>query len=327
MGRARRAKQKSRADAEVRAPAPVPAGPIPGPRITRMAAAAAFVTALAAYALTLAPTVTLVDSGELIVVSHRLGVAHPPGFPLYVPLAHLATRVPRGNVAQRVNAFSALGAAAAAGVLVIAMRLLLRDASEGSSGGGGWTWTTPVLMAGLLLAGSRTLWAYATVAEVYALSTLAVVALVVLALRARASGTDASLMWLAGAYGLATGTHHVTIALVGPSLLALAWPTVRARVTPRFLAGLALIGFLSAIAAYAYLPWAAARGSFPNWGDTRSLERIWWHVSGRQYQVYLSPSLTNAGQEAAAFVRALLGEFGPAWLPLALALAGVGLHA
>jgi Protein O-mannosyl-transferase TMEM260-like len=295
--------------------------------MVRAVAAAVFVAALAAYALTLAPTVTLVDSGELIVASHGLGVAHPPGFPLYVPLAHLASRLPVAGVAQRVNAFSAFCAAAAAGLIVIATRLLLRDASGGSSSAGGWTWAAPPLMVGLLLAGSRTLWAYATVAEVYTLGTLAVVALLGLALRARAAGSTAALAGLAAAYGLATGTHHVTIALVGPSLLALAWPALRARATPRLVAGLAGAGALCAIATYAYLPWAAARGSFPNWGDTRTLERVWWHVSGRQYQVYLSPSLATAGQEAAAFVRALLREFGPAWFPAALVLAGFGFHA
>ena len=327
MGRARKAKQKTRADSPSGASGPAPAGPVPGVRITRAAAAAVFVAALAAYALTLAPTVTLVDSGELVVASHRLGVAHPPGFPLYVPLAHLASRVPMGNVAQRVNAFSALCAAAAAALLVLVTRQALREETSDGSGAGGWVWAAPALMAGLLLAGSRTLWAYATVAEVYTLGTLAVVALIALALRTRASGATASLLALAVAYGLATGTHHVTIALVGPSLLVLGWPALRARATPRLLARLALAGFVCAIAAYAYLPWAAARGSFPNWGDTRTLERIWWHVSGRQYHVYLSPALANAGQEVAAFARTLATEFGPAWFPAALALAGLGLHA
>src|SRR5262249_1300227 len=61
--------------------------------------------------LTMAPTVTLVDSGELIVASAALGVAHPPGFPLYCILAHLASFLPLGSVARRVNFASALFAA------------------------------------------------------------------------------------------------------------------------------------------------------------------------------------------------------------------------
>ncbi|HEY6119111.1 MAG TPA: DUF2723 domain-containing protein, partial [Pyrinomonadaceae bacterium] len=78
-----------------------------------------FVIALIVYAATLAPTVVFVDSGELIVAAKSLGVAHPPGFPLYVLLAHLATRVPIGNIAVRVNFASALFAALAVGVLFL----------------------------------------------------------------------------------------------------------------------------------------------------------------------------------------------------------------
>jgi hypothetical protein len=51
-----------------------------------------FVAFLALYIITLAPDVLAADSGELQVVAAQLGVAHPPGFPLYVLLAHLMTR-------------------------------------------------------------------------------------------------------------------------------------------------------------------------------------------------------------------------------------------
>jgi tetratricopeptide (TPR) repeat protein len=324
VGRARKAKQKTRTEAARPRP---PGAPAPDARTARIAAAVVFAVALAAYALTLAPTVTLVDSGELIVAARGLGVAHPPGFPLYVLLGHAASRVPLGNVAQRLNALSALCAAAAAAALALVTRQALRERADGTEDRGGWISATPALTAGLLLAFSRTVWAYATVTEVYTLSTLAVVVLIGLALRARAAGTAAALAALAAAYGLATGTHHVTIALAGPALLALAWRPLRARGSPRLVAALAAVGVLCALAAYAYLPWAAARDRFPNWGDPRTLERLWWHVSGRQYQVYLSPSLAGMGQEAQAYGRALLREFGPAWFPAALALAALGFRA
>ena len=53
-------------------------------------AGAVFVVALIVYSWTLAPTVTPTDSGELILAAYGLGVAHPPGVPLWVMLAHLA---------------------------------------------------------------------------------------------------------------------------------------------------------------------------------------------------------------------------------------------
>src|SRR6478752_1455462 len=80
-------------------------------------AGAVFLVALVVYSWTLAPTVTLTDSGELIVAAYGLGVAHPPGTPLWVMLAHLASLVPVGNVAVRINFSSAVFAALACAML------------------------------------------------------------------------------------------------------------------------------------------------------------------------------------------------------------------
>ena len=88
-------------------------------RTELLCAAAVFVVALLLYTVTLAPTVTLVDSGELIVAAQGLGVAHPPGFPLWVMLAHLASLLPFGNVAVRINFSSALFAALACAMLTL----------------------------------------------------------------------------------------------------------------------------------------------------------------------------------------------------------------
>src|ERR1700682_5062745 len=94
-------------------------------KLKLLCAALMFAGPLSLYRWTLAPTVTLVDSGELIVAAHSLGVAHPPGFPLYVMLAHLASLVPIGNVAVRVNFASAIFAALAAAMLTLAVAEML----------------------------------------------------------------------------------------------------------------------------------------------------------------------------------------------------------
>src|SRR5438270_252637 len=85
--------------------------------------------ALLLFSWTLAPTVTLTDSGELILVAQGLGVAHPPGVPLWVILAHLASLVPLGNVAVRINFSSALFAAFACSVLTLVVAELMITAA------------------------------------------------------------------------------------------------------------------------------------------------------------------------------------------------------
>src|SRR3954454_3985270 len=94
-----------------------------------LCAGSVFLVALLVYTWTLAPTVTLTDSGELIVAAYGLGVAHPPGFPLWVMLAHLASLVPVGSVAVRINFSSAVFAALACGMLTLVVTELFVTAS------------------------------------------------------------------------------------------------------------------------------------------------------------------------------------------------------
>ena len=54
-----------------------------------------------------------------------MGVAHPPGFPLWVMLAHLASLLPFGNIAARINFSSALFAALACAMLTLVVAELL----------------------------------------------------------------------------------------------------------------------------------------------------------------------------------------------------------
>src|SRR4029450_8246801 len=160
-------------------------------RITSVefSAGTVFLLALILYSWTLAPTVTLTDSGELIVVAQWLGIAHPPGVPLWTILAHLASRVPFGNVAVRINFSSALFAAVACAMLTLAVAELIitvsyltaskrrkrgaqRSKPGDQPGFARLLLIAPAMGAGLLMAFSHTLWSYATITEVYALNTL-----------------------------------------------------------------------------------------------------------------------------------------------------------
>ena len=161
-----------------------------------------FLLALLLYSWTLAPTVTLTDSGELIVVARGLGIAHPPGVPLWIILAHLASLVPFGNIAVRINFSSALFAALACAMLTLVVAELMIAASylavskrqkrvaqqsktAEEPGLARRLLAVPALGAGLLMAFSRTLWSYATITEVYTLNTLLILVIFFLMLRWR----------------------------------------------------------------------------------------------------------------------------------------------
>jgi len=169
-------------------------------RAELVCAGAVFLIALFLYCWTLAPIVTLTDSGELIVVAHGLGVAHPPGFPLWAIVAHLASLVPLGNVAVRINFSSALLAALASAMLTLVVAELMittsyptktKERGAPKKGKTADSTVAPVLTfapavgVGLLMVFSRTLWSYATIAEVYTLNALLVLIVLFLMLRWR----------------------------------------------------------------------------------------------------------------------------------------------
>src|SRR4029077_15075010 len=98
-------------------------------RAKLVCAGVVFLVALVVYSCTLDPTVSLTDSGEWTVPAYGLGVAHPAGTPLWVILAHLASLVPVGSVAVRINFSSAVFAALACAMLTLVVAELLVTAS------------------------------------------------------------------------------------------------------------------------------------------------------------------------------------------------------
>jgi hypothetical protein len=335
----------------------------------RICPALIFFVSLILFLCTLAPTVTFVDSGELIVTARNLGVAHPPGFPLYLLVTHLATLLPLGNVAQRAHFVSALCAALA----VLLLYFMITEAIFA------WQSRTvkkipgranvrekqatlpdrfmfvPGLVSGCLAVFSRTLWSYATVAEVYTLNALLILLVFLLVLRWRngslnleeVAGRSAKtnrnkhqysedsirigesrryyLLYLAAfVFGLALGVHHVTVALTLPAIAWLVYKTegmsfFKGR---RLLA--AALAFLIGVAVYAYLPLAAARSPVLNWGNPDNLSRFWTHVTGRQYQSNISFSSDQIQRQVSSFVGLLFREFGWPWFPAGLLLCGIG---
>ena len=312
-------------------------------------AAVVFVGAFGLYLWTLAPTVTLVDSGELIVAARTLGVAHPPGFPLYVLLAHLVTLLPVGSIAVRVNVASALFAACASAF--VALATLEAMTADRAAAPPAPSKLTPkerrarakaapeapaapepqaiafALLAGLLFACSRTLWAYATMAEVYALNSLLIAVIVWLLLRWRRTRNDRSINAAALVFGLALGVHHVTVGLLLPAFATLVLLTEGGSFL--FSRRLLMAGAwaVAGLVVYAYLPIAASRSPLLNWGDPRTLDRFLAHVTGFQYRVFFATRPEDIGHQLAEFLRLAGREFGPVRLPLALALAYVGLGA
>ena len=163
------------------------------------------------YVRTAARTITwahgAADGAELSAVAATLGIAHPPGYPLYTLIGHLFSLIPAGEVAFRLALFSAV--AASVGV-ALATHIVLAHSPRGASRTSS---LVGAIAAGLALAVSPMYWSQGTVPEVMALGSAFVLALMALLLAWR-PGRDGILVAAVFVLGLGLA-NHVTIAFLG----------------------------------------------------------------------------------------------------------------
>lgn len=143
-------------------------------RIVWLIGALAFLVPATVFLLTMQRSVPFWDSGEFIAVSYILGIPHPPGTPFYVMLGKIATLIPIGTIAMRVNGMSALASALAVMFTFLTTLRLIRMCQGPERS----TLDEVLALAGafggaMLLAFSDVFWENATEAEVYSLMSLA----------------------------------------------------------------------------------------------------------------------------------------------------------
>ena len=149
-----------------------------------------FILSFTTYVLTLCPTVSWYDSGELISACFNLGIAHPTGYPLYTIIGRIFSLLPLGNSAFRVNIMSAFLGAMTVIVIYVIMRTLLvsvwKDAVQKRRDRESLRFfknEVPAVVASLTFAFSPLFWTQAIIAEVYTLHTTLIALLIFSLLR------------------------------------------------------------------------------------------------------------------------------------------------
>jgi hypothetical protein len=222
--------------------------------------------AVLAYGLWSVPTaVSAGDAPESVVGVESWGVLHAPGYALYVLVAGVFARVVAiGDLAWRVNLFSAAATAVAAGCLWWIARRLGASALGAALGALGW-------------ATAASVWFYAGFAKHNSFTAAGIAVLWAGTLIGR-SEHDRS-MWLrAGACGLVTG---LLVGALWPAV-AVATPTTAMlliwRHPRRWAATVAAFTAATAGGAAAVIGWVLWRASSDpasNWGRVDSPQRLW----------------------------------------------------
>ena len=181
-----------------------------------------FAIAAMVYLMTMEPVSSLWDCSEFIATSYKLEVGHPPGAPLFMMLARLATLFAFGNpdyVGIAVNAMNSLASAFCILFLFwtithLARRLVTRNGAELTRAN---TWA--ILGAGavgaLAYTFTDTFWFSAIEGEVYALSSMftALVVWLMLKWEEQADQPHASrwIVLIAYLMGLSIGVHILNL--------------------------------------------------------------------------------------------------------------------
>jgi tetratricopeptide (TPR) repeat protein len=267
--------------------------------------AAVFLASLALYLPTLNPAFRADDSPETITAAVTLGIQHPPAYPLQTLLGRLASLVPLGAAAWRLNLLAAFWGALACALLAILTQSLAMEALAGRRE------QAPEALAalagacaGITWAASGTFWSQSLAAKggIYTLHmvlvTSALLALWAWVQRARSAPdlSCAALLAMPPArlavflLALGLGNHWETQALLMPAVAALVfcvlWPRRAISAGPAAwsgaLASLALLAALG-LSPLLYLPLRARLEPALNWGNPSSWQQFWWVLQRQEY--------------------------------------------
>ena len=251
-----------------------------------------FLSVLMIYIQTLSPCVNFEDSGEFITSSYTLSIGHPPGYPLYMLLGKLASFIPVGSAALRINFLSALFSALSAVVLYtlfLKIGTLLKIKQR----------QFLALTATLFLSVSSTLWDSSVTAEVYTLNLFITTVLLLCIISIYFENKDKYHYLFFYLFGVGFGNHQ-TIILIGIIYLVFfiknkKYNKLIFRHYMKF-----ILLFLLGASVYIYLPLRAGTSSLINWGDPGSIKQFFAMLFRQQY------GDVGSGIEISTFLKTLL---------------------
>nr|HDM59116.1 DUF2723 domain-containing protein [Bacillota bacterium] len=286
---------------------------------------ALFLLAFFTYLKTLCPTIYVGDSGELITAASCLGIAHPPGYPIFVILIKIVSIIfPFGSFAERCALASALFGAAS--VLVLFKVCICVSENDHPTNRPPHFTVLGSTLAAVAFTFSLTFWSQTTIAEVYALTLLVILLILYLVLlwQRQPEGSRDHRLLLAAAFigGLGLSSHHTVALILAALVVYVIYRSPRLLRNSGILFGAMALGGLGA-SVYLFLAFRASTNPSLNWGIPDTFSRFVAHILRREYG---SPSHT--ARTFALFIKQLGFYFSmllKQFTPLGAILAAIGL--
>ncbi len=254
------------------------------------------------YLATIAPGLTWAnngaDGGDLISAAATWGVAHPPGYPVYLLIARIFQFLPVGSIAFRTNLLSAICTVLAATILYeIVVRSFVSLKEKWLAG----------LVTAFAFGLSQLVWSQAVITEIYALQELLIVLLLYLLLLGK-NHTNLNPKVVDSLLGLIFGlafSNHLTALILLPAVLLVDivsyHPVGNHPLRARYIHQAWRMGWsvqwgplirrciwiLIGISVFLSLFIRANTGSPVNWGNPSTIKNFIWVISGKIYGNYL----------------------------------------
>ena len=233
------------------------------------------------YLLTLAPTIYNLDSAEMTTAAYTGGLMRATGYPLYLTLGYMWSKIPLGDVGYRMNLLSAIFGAL---TIFLVDRILRRWRIGG--------WATFGALG--LLATSTFFWGLSLVAEVYTLHTALMAGLILALLHWSDSPTPRRMLVIGLLVGIGLSHHAAMVLLIPGSLFFVLSTHFKKALAPRSVLAFTLAALVG-LSFYLYLPLRYLAHPVFNYAgtfdtglifhpvDLTTLEGLWWLISGRAF--------------------------------------------
>jgi hypothetical protein len=268
--------------------------------------------------MTLAPTVWFIDSGELAAVASTLGIAHPTGYPLFTIIGYIFSKLPvSGSEIYKLNMMSAFFCTLGIFMFFLLLNYIFssKEKEDRTDKKQKKQQVKPaetaqalpaiikygiIIASCLMLAFSKTYWGAANSVEVYPLHIFFIITLMLVFIKAVSANKIFAENTLSGfikenkfylLFALLLGlsfTNHMTTILLAPACLTLFFTINKSsmKLTPKLLALMAVC-FIIGFSVYLYLPIRASQNPVLLWGNPISWERFVWHLTGKQFSVWI----------------------------------------
>jgi hypothetical protein len=194
-------------------------------KVNRVFAFGVFLASLTTYVATLSPTVVFWDAGEFCAAAFFLQVPHPPGAPLFLLLARLASLLPvSADIAARMHLVSSIASALTCTLLyLLTVRFIVMWRGLPTASSERILVYGSAVVGALSLTFSPTFWTNAVEAEVYNMSMLFISGILWIGTlwyeHAEVTRGDTYFLLIAYLVGLAAGVHFLALLVLFPVMM------------------------------------------------------------------------------------------------------------